>query len=397
MKSIFLATTILFAGTCLNSQKAPKGFASSPTPAQIQAFRSTFHRICEERRIVGGSVMVLEAGRELLSETYGLQDANSRIPISQATSFHWASITKTFTSVAVLQARDRGLLSLDDPITKYLPELRKVHNPYGSMDAITLRHLMTHSAGFRDATWPWKRGKAWEPFEPTEWSQLVAMLPYSEIEFEPGTQFGYSNLGYILLGRVIELVTGDPFVSHVEKNILRPLGMAETYFDRAPYHLISRRSHSYTWTTATNPRKENPFDFLTGITTANGGLNGPLPDMAKYVQFLMGGEREPALNRSEVPVLSGTSLAELFTPVRRGWSDDSWRTLGFFRTKYKGVDWLEHTGGQNGFSSIIMIAPATGRALVMAFNTDDDRGAPIATLAEAFLDLVSPSTPPPSR
>lgn len=385
--------------------------APTLTPAQIQAFKTTFKRLCEEQRVVGGSVLILENGRDLFVEAYGLQGEATKTPVSRATAFHWASITKTFTSVAVLQARDRGLLSLDDPITKYLPELRKVYNPYGPMDAITLRQLMTHSAGFRDSTWPWRKGKDWEPFEPTEWSQLVAMLPYSEIEFAPGTQSRYSNLGYIFLGRVIELVTGDPFVSYVEKNILRPLGMTETYFDRAPHHLISRRSHSYTWMTATNARKENPFDFLTGITTANGGLNGPLTDMANYVRFLMSGTQGSTLSHDEVPVLSGTSLAELFIPVCKSsiYNEGVWRTLGFFRSKYKGTDWLEHTGMQNGFRSIIKMDPTTGRALIMAFNTDDDwdgkkklpegfkLAPPIGTLTRAFLDLVSSSNSLPNH
>lgn len=333
---------------------------AAPPADRLQAFRATFHRLCEAHRLVGASVLLLDGDRELLREDHGLQDRAAGTPVDRATAFHWASLTKTFTAVAILQARDRGLLGLDDPITKYLPELRKVHNPYGSMDAVTLRHLLTHSAGFRAPTWPWRKGAAWEPFEPTEWSQLVAMLPYTEVAFAPGTKFSYSNPGYIFLARVLEVVTGDPFVEHVEKNLLRPLGLAGTYFDRAPYLLLAHRSHSYTWTA--QGLREEPFDFHTGITVGNGGLNGPLTDLGRWVAFLMG-RRGPA-------VLGATSLAEAFQPVLPAGSYQ--RTLGFFRKRSGGTDWVTHTGSQNGFLSLIAFDPPTGRALLLAFNTDRD-------------------------
>lgn len=88
-----------------------------------------------------------------------------------------------------MQLRDRGLLKLDDPVVKYVPELRSAHNPFGDMSEITVRHLMTHSAGFRNPTWTWRDGsKDWQPFEPRGWAQLVAMMPLFEY---PDVGFGY--------------------------------------------------------------------------------------------------------------------------------------------------------------------------------------------------------------
>ncbi len=106
--------------------------------------------------------------------------------VDEDTIYHWASITKTFTGIAIMQLRDRGLLSLDDPAVKYVPELREVHNPYGDISQVTIRHLMTHSAGFRAGTWPWGGDQPWHPFEPTRWAQVVAMMPYTELQFRPG-------------------------------------------------------------------------------------------------------------------------------------------------------------------------------------------------------------------
>jgi len=144
-----------------------------------------------------------------------------------------------------MQLRDRGLLSLDDPVVKYVPELRAVHDPFGDVSDIEIRHLMSHSAGFRASTWPWGGDKPWHPFEPTRWEQLVAMLPYTDVQFAPGTRYSYSNPGVIFLGRIVELLSGDDYEMYVTKNILMPLGMHETFFDRSPYSLVSHRSHSY--------------------------------------------------------------------------------------------------------------------------------------------------------
>jgi len=106
------------------------------------------------------------------------------------------------TGIAILQLRDRGLLTLDDPILRYVPELAAVHNPFGDTGAITLRQLMSHSAGFGGGTWRW-RDRDWQPFEPPGWTQLAAMMPYTEVKFAPGSRFSYSNPGIVYLGRVI--------------------------------------------------------------------------------------------------------------------------------------------------------------------------------------------------
>ena len=192
------------------------------------------------------------------------------MPVDDNTTYHWASCTKTFTGIAIMQLRDRGLLSLDDPLIKYIPELAAVHDPYGSISKITIRHVMSHSGGFRDATWPW-RDADWQPFEPTQWSQIVAMMPYTNVAFEPGSRFSYSNLGVVFLGEIIERLSGDPYQLYMEKNILLPLGMTRTYFDRSPYNLLRYRSHS--WDLKDGKLTEDEFDFNTGITRSNGGLN----------------------------------------------------------------------------------------------------------------------------
>jgi CubicO group peptidase (beta-lactamase class C family) len=318
---------------------------------------------------------------------FGEASSDKHQPIDDATSYNWASITKTMTAIAILQLRDRGKLSLDDPAVRYVPELRQVHDAFGSIDAITIRHLLTHSAGFRNPTWPWDCDDPtncdWQPFEPARWAQVAAMLPYTHVAFAPGTHWSYSNLGYVFLGQIIERLTGDDFEVYIDKNILKPLGMTESYFDRAPYFLESHVSASYLRAGA--KLTPQPFDFDTGITTSNSGLKAPIPDMAKYLRFLIG---DPGNPQYEV-VLRRSSLEEAWTGVlpatEPGHAPTAYTAgsrgtppmmgLGFFILNSGGHRYIYHDGDQGGFSSELLVDPAAHCASILVVNTTDT-GAP---------------------
>ncbi len=325
-------------------------------------------------------------------ETLAFGEASSEThrKIEDATSYNWASITKTLTAIAILQLRDRGKLSLDDPAVRYVPELRQVHDQFGDIDAVTIRHLLTHSAGFRNPTWPWDCDDTsncdWQPFEPTKWSQVAAMLPYTHLAFAPGTRWSYSNLGYVFLGQIIERLSGDDFEVYIDKNILKPLGMTESYFDRSPYFLESRVSASYL--RAGTKITPQPFNFDTGITTSNSGLKAPITDMARYLRFLIG---EPGNARYEI-VLKRSSLVEAWTGVlpatEAGQPPTAYTAgshgqppmmgLGFFILNSDGHSYIYHDGDQGGFSSELLLDPADHCASILVVNTTDT-GAPPPT------------------
>src|SRR5688572_17570476 len=173
--------------------------AMAVTTLQLEPFDrqwaaiAAFHRQrVRDAGIAGSSLMFVKDGAVAGTSLEGYQDLDARRPVDAGTIYHWASITKMLTGVAIMQLRDRGLLSLDDPVVNYVPELRQVRNPFGEMSQVTIRQLLTHSAGFRAPTWPWGGDKPWHPFEPTKWDQLVAMLPYTELLFAPGTKYSYS-------------------------------------------------------------------------------------------------------------------------------------------------------------------------------------------------------------
>jgi CubicO group peptidase (beta-lactamase class C family) len=339
---------------------------------------------------VGGGFALIHDQGQAQTITFGEARGDTHRRIDDATAYNWASITKTMTAIAILQLRDRGKLSLDDPAVRYVPELREVHDSFGNIDAITIRQLLTHSAGFRNPTWPWDCDDPsncdWQPFEPIRWSQVAAMLPYTHVAFAPGSRWSYSNLGYVFLGQIIERLSGDDFEVYIDKNILKPLGMHDSYFDVAPYFLEDHVSASYL--RAGTKLTPQPFNFDTGITTSNSGLKAPITDMAKYLRFLIGDPGNPlyevVLKRSSLEeawtgVLPATEPGQPATAYTAGPHGSQPKMgLGFFVVELSGHRYIYHDGDQGGFSSELLIDPADHCASILATNTTDI-GAPPPT------------------
>lgn len=341
---------------------------AAQAPTNWQTFVSRYREALPKHAIVGSSVAFVEGGAITAREHFGLRDRAGNLPVNDDTIFHWASITKTFTAIGIMQLRDRGLLSLDDSIVKYVPELRKVSNPFGKTDAITIRQLLSHSAGFRAGTFPFGNDEAWQPFEPPSWAQLTAMMPYTRLEFAPGTKYSYSNPGYVYLGRVIEDITEQPFETYIDKEILRPLGMTRAFFDQAPSFLRKDKSHSYF--VDDKGVTEGRFDFDTGITVMNGGLNAPITDMAKYLGLLQGAADAATQARYDA-IIKRATLEEMWTPVVPV-SSGVQMGLGFFLEAHGGRNFVAHSGGQNGFISHFYVDRASHKAAIIAFNTQTE-------------------------
>lgn len=354
-------------------------------PAQtLQAapFQVAFEQYLREDGIKGGSCALVNEGRVASLYTFGMADVALNQPVDSNTVYHWASITKTLTAVAVMQLRDRGSLSLDDPVMKYVPELSRIHSENNAVARVTIRELLSHTAGFQTPTWPYTDGKPWQPFEPTEWSQLVAMMPYQELSFEPGTRFQYSNPGFIYLARVIEAITGDPYQTYIQKNLLTPLGMTHSFYNVSPSNLAKYRSNSYA-SRIDNQGQEalQPFgrEFNTGITTANGGLNAPVGDMAKWISFLAGSGSMPDADS----ILSRKSIEEMWRPIMTVPADEAFSGaksvgLSFFQyflgSESAAPTFIGHTGHQAGFAAFFLINPRNGKAAICNFNTVPAQG-----------------------
>ncbi len=350
--------------------------------------RASFDSSLRNANIAGGSLWFVHNDQVLGRANFGLANREPSRAVTDSTIYHWASITKTLTAIAIMQLRDRGQLSLDDPVVKYVPELREVHDTFGDIAEITIRQFMTHSAGFRAGTWPWSGDKSWYPFEPPRWEQLAAMMPYTEILFKPGSRFSYSNPGIIYLGRVIERLSGEDYEVYVDKNILKPLGMYHSYFDATPFNLLKDRSNGYE--VAGGQASAIGLSFDTGITVSNSGLNAPLGDMCRYLAFLVGA---PAHAEEYDRLLKRSSLEEMWRPVLPvvgGNTEGDSVSAGFFTLDTGGRRYVGKTGSQAGFRSFFYFDPMARTAAIGVTNTSGSGRAgsgPDADAAWLLLDV----------
>ena len=149
--------------------------------SSIEEFRPRFEAVLKQHGVVGAGFALVRSQGPAQTLTFGEARRNTHQRVDDATAYNWASITKTMTAIAILQLRDRGKLSLDDPAVRYVPELREVHDAFGDVDAITIRHLLTHSAGFRNPTWPWDCDDPsncdWQPFDGYRQPSVTTTLP----------------------------------------------------------------------------------------------------------------------------------------------------------------------------------------------------------------------------
>ena len=179
----------------------------------------------------GLSLAVVKDGRIVYCKGFGWADRPEKIPATCETVYHWWSITKITTAIAIFQLQEKGKLHLDDPVIQYLPFF-EVQYPSKNCKVITIRNLLNHSSGLPDPgldiiTWIHHDGEA--PYNQTELVKYV--LPkYSELLFEPGDSTSYTNIGYMVLGAIIEKVTGKTYEDYIRQNILQPLGMNQTDF-----------------------------------------------------------------------------------------------------------------------------------------------------------------------
>jgi CubicO group peptidase (beta-lactamase class C family) len=390
-----LLTALLAVPAVASSVPAQEPGRDSVAPPGWQALVASYDAYAEADGIIGGGVVAVHDGKAMAWHDFGHADLAAGIPAARQTIYHWGSITKTLTAIAVMQLRDRGLLSLDDPVTYWVPELRQVHDPYGAIDSITVEMLLTHSSGFQNPTWPWYEGHDWEPFEPTTWDQLVAMMPYQQLHFRPGSQWSYSNPAFLYLARIIESLTGDSWQAYIQKNVLSPLDLQRSYFGTTPYWLAPDRSHNYY--VEPDPAGgtrliDNGADFDPGITIPNGGWNAPLGDLARFAAFLTGAAVDDETLRRFDSVLSRSSLEEMWkprVPIREDPAAEHFEQMGlsFFLVRDGERSVIGHTGSQAGFRAFFYFQPEERTALIAVFNTTNFEQSPEA--AAAYQELLS--------
>ncbi len=334
---------------------------------------------------VGLAVGVVRNGDLELFHGHGLADIASDTPITEDTVFRIASITKTFTAIAVMQLWEQGSIDLDAPANRYLRAYKLVPAKAAWRPA-TVRHLLTHTAGIREVLHPSGLLRLRDLGETVKLGRPVPPLAEYyrgglRIDAEPGTRFTYTNHGFATLGQIVEDVSGVPLARYLREHVFEPLGMAHTDLVRSE-RVASRLATGY----------ELRSGGATAVTdyeviTVGGGAAYSTPrDMARYLGALLGGGRG-----EHGPILEPATLATMFEPHYQPDPRIPGFGLGFFRVDLNGHPAVEHDGILPGFDSQIFLVPGDGVG-VMAFANGARRGMhwltpEIARMLERFLGV----------
>jgi CubicO group peptidase (beta-lactamase class C family) len=310
---------------------------------------------------VGLAVAVVRDGKLILAKGYGDSNREEQTAATADTPFAIGSVTKQFTCACVLKLAEEGKLSVHDPVAKYFPGLTRAAD-------ITLYELMTHASGYPDY-YPldFVDRRMRKPIPPDE---LIRQYAGGKLDFEPGARWSYSNTGYIILGRVVEKVSGRPFGQFLEERIFKPLGMAHTFFEPAEGHKALARGYTAfaLGDPEPAPREES------GWINAAGGIYASAPDLAKWDLALMEGR-----------VLKPESFRLMTTPRQLADGRTHDYGCGLLIGRRDGESLLQHSGAVSGFLAYNLMVPRTKSAVVLLVNAEQiDAG----SLARELLGLL---------
>ena len=266
------------------TQSAPP--AAFPDPARVAKLSSAFadvdrvFKAYAEREHIPGAVWgIVIDGRLAHVGVTGYRDVAAKAPVDSGTIFRIASMTKSFTALAILKLRDEGKLSLDDPAEKWVPELAGLKYPTTDSPKITIRHLMSHAEGFPEDN-PW--GDQQLAVTDEEMSRMMrAGIPFSNA---PGVAYEYSNYGFAILGRIVTKASGMPYRRYIGETILRPLGMTSTTLE--PREVPAGRiAQGYRW--EDEQWKLEP-QLPDGAFGSMGGMLTSTRDLGVYVGMFLG-------------------------------------------------------------------------------------------------------------
>lgn len=325
---------------------------SQSLPQKLDTLLSAYTR----QDAFNGTALVATKGNILLEKGYGYKDIKAKTNNDSNTIFQIGSITKQFTSAIILQLQQQQKLSVQDKLSKYIPDY-----PHG--DSITLENLLTHTSGIYNYT---NNGAFMQLLstKPIRRDSLLSLFKNQSLDFRPGEKFSYSNSGYILLGYIIEKVTGKPYFQVVRENIFQPLQMTHSGFNFTG--LVSPdKATGYTSPTSTDPQPivDSSVSFAAGAIYTTAG------DLYKW-------DRALYTDR----IISQASLQKAFTPYKSkygyGWAIDS----------AYGKQIVVHGGGITGFVSFILRVPGDETCIILLDNRPSPALAKIAMDIDAMLN-----------
>ena len=318
----------------------------NPAPAQIDAVFSRF----DHRDSPGCIVGVSRAGRVVFVKGYGMADLERDVPITPASIFHVASISKQFTAMSILLLEQQGKLSIEDDVRKYIPELPD----YGKR--ITLRNLLQHTSGIRDQ-WTLLRLAGWRGDDLiTEDDVMWAVTRQRALNFDPGAEYLYSNSGFTLLAVIVKRVSGHSLREFADEQIFKPLGMAHTHFHDDHTMMVPHRTSAY------EPRQAGGWSVSIPVFDTYGAtsLFTTAEDLLRWEQ-----------NFSAPIVGSAALIARM---EEEGILNDGSRTgyaLGIAVGTHRGVREIGHSGADAGYRADVERYPDQQLAVAALCNASN--------------------------
>lgn len=362
-----------------------------PKPPEIVADIGTLEAYLQQLIAVesppGLSLVVIKDGKIVYNKSFGLADGPNNIPATPNTVYRWMSMTKIATAIAILQLHERGLLNIDYRVHDYLPFFKMQPGPETN-NIITIRNLLNHSSGIVNplAVLGWLHIEGEPHLNQTE--LVERMLPkYTKLKFEPGKQAAYTNLGYMVLGAIIEAVSNQTYEDYVMENILRPLKMEHTNFiytdEMLPYEAIGSHPTAHMMSIMLPFVIENLGNLIRETVdgrmwfkriypdqTPPTGLIGPAAGAARLVAaYLNRGELDGVRILSSQTVQMMTQEGHVVTkgPEARAYKDLV-HGLGWWIMPESKGQYLFHLGDGPGFSAGMRVYPERNLGTVVMGN-----------------------------
>lgn len=378
MKKLLLLAVGMFVLACGVTTVEPTAFTTEDNEAPAQGLgeetlSTQVDALIAETNITvtgpGGAVMVIQDGNILHQKGYGLANVETNEPIMPGTNFHLGSVGKQFTALGVMILEQKGQLDYDDSIGAYFPELTWMG------EGVTIRRLLHHTSGIPDYD---ENEDLYEALmaiseQPTNADVIAALSAQTDLLYEPGSEYLYSNTGYDVLGALIENISGQTYSDFMERTIFSKLGMQDTFAVPNPVRLNALNvSQSYMDEGGAYAYEPDPLDALNG----SGSIYSNLTDFFLYDQALYNDE-----------ILPQEALAEAFVPATLSDGNSTGYGFAWDVGDHKGVTYHAHSGAWLGFVSYYVRFPEKRLSVVLLLNFDYLQPSDEETLAFTIADL----------
>ncbi len=355
LAAILYCTGIVFAQASLDVDTI-----SPDLKAKIDAAAD---QVLQKTGVPSASVAIVQNGTIVYTQAYGKAKLDPPVDATPAMRYSIGSISKQFTAAAVLLLQQEGKLSINDPVSKYLPDLTRANE-------VTIRMLLSHTSGYQDY---WPEDYVMPPMlKATEAQHILNVWGKKPLDFDPGTKWQYSNTNYVITGRIVEMVSGEPLMNFLQEHIFKPINM-EAVWNSDAQKLGDTDAEGYV-RYALGPLRPAPKEGK-GWMFAAGELAMPAYDLAQWDISVM--------NRS---LLDQKSYDQMFDPVMLKDGESSHYALGLFIRDMNGHVIYQHSGEVSGFVSDNVVFPNDKAAIVVLTNQDASPAA--AGIAMALSPLV---------